>query len=237
MKSLFDELEEIGCEVEELIPFTGDGELSPLFNLDGVSEEKLQKAWERKSKSFMEKVMAKARREGFEKGMREGFEKGYREGLEAAKTKVEEVLSRLETLLNSISEAKDRVFEAIADELLDFAIAFSEKIVKKSISGDREVVLRNMREALSKLTLFRSVVVRVNPEDLELVKSFGPSILREFSTHSKLSVEPDDDVERGGCIVETEFGKADARIGSQIKRLRECVFYVEGKSSSENRGC
>ena len=64
------------------------------------------------------------------------------------------------------------------------------------------------------------LVIEVNPDDLELVSESAEGLAARLGGVQRLDVVAERRVERGGCIVRTEEGEIDARIGSQLQQLR-----------------
>jgi type III secretion protein L len=44
-----------------------------------------------------------------------------------------------------------------------------------------------------------------------------------------LSIRDDADVERGGCVIQTEFGTIDGQIRTQFEMLRNVLMPADGK--------
>ena len=63
----------------------------------------------------------------------------------------------------------------------------------------------------------------MHPEDGKLLRSKKPKLLELVGRSVDLAIRDDGDVERGGCIVQTEFGVIDGQIKTQFKMI-ENVF-------------
>ena len=77
--------------------------------------------------------------------------------------------------------------------------------------------------ALLRTSTRHRLVIEVNPEDLELVSGSAEGLAARLGGVQRLDVVAERRVERGGCIVRTEEGEIDARIGSQLERLGELM--------------
>jgi flagellar assembly protein FliH len=62
--------------------------------------------------------------------------------------------------------------------------------------------------------------LRVNPDDLDHLRSIQSDLETMLSNKTSLEIRADQSVERGGCLIETERGSLDARIASQLDTLR-----------------
>jgi flagellar biosynthesis/type III secretory pathway protein FliH len=66
-------------------------------------------------------------------------------------------------------------------------------------------------------------VIEVNPDDLELVSENAEGLAAKLGGVQRLDVVAERRIERGGCIVVTEEGEIDARIGAQLDRVAELL--------------
>ena len=64
-----------------------------------------------------------------------------------------------------------------------------------------------------------SVIVKVNPDDLELINSISDDSSLSLKDFKRLEFKEDGHVERGGCIVETNSGTIDARLSVQLEEI------------------
>ena len=82
----------------------------------------------------------------------------------------------------------------------------------------------NIVQALRKLKSKADVVIRVNLADLELATEHTKDLIEKVERVGKITLMEDSTVDRGGCIIETDFGQIDARISSQLKEIEERVL-------------
>ena len=71
-----------------------------------------------------------------------------------------------------------------------------------------------------------SVTLRVNPEDLNVCLENKEHFIREVENLEGVHVVEDHIVQRGGCIVESDFGEIDARISSQLREVEDKILSV-----------
>jgi flagellar assembly protein FliH len=67
------------------------------------------------------------------------------------------------------------------------------------------------------------VKLRINPMDEELVREQRSALLVGSDFIREVMIEADENVERGGCVIESSAGNVDARISTQLKQI-ETVF-------------
>jgi len=153
----------------------------------------------------------------------ETFEFG---ALEAPPQLVVEAGTAEERLRAFAAEARLRAREGGLAEGLAEARAVGEpalEAVGGALSARPETVLDVVGGALLRTSTRHRLVIEVNPEDLELVSGSAEGLAARLGGVQRLDVVAERRVERGGCIVRTEEGEIDARIGSQLERLGELM--------------
>ena len=99
----------------------------------------------------------------------------------------------------------------VARKLID-GMPVSAEMIEAAIS----TAMRQVEES-SHYTIF------INPADLELLQSASASILGANDTR-KITVTASNEISRGGCIVETPFGRVDARRETKFDLLKNALF-------------
>ena len=86
--------------------------------------------------------------------------------------------------------------------------------------------MANVVAALKKVRTRGAVTLRVNLEDVKLTTANISEFIKHIENVEGITVLEDSSVEKGGCIVETDFGAIDARISSQLTELENKILDV-----------
>ena len=161
-------------------------------------------------------IFETVRKEGYTKGMQEGFAVGMAKAREFA----EEDRQRFVTLMGSFREALEKSDEKIADDLLSLALDIAKSMLKQKLNVDAAVVLPVVRDAIHYLPHVQQPArILVNHEDAQLLREY---LAEELSTQKWL-VQEDNNIERGGCLVETGANQIDASNEVRWKRLSDSL--------------
>lgn len=174
-----------------------------------------QKNRESEEEDFKAKV-AKIEKEAYEKG----FEQGHKDGLILEEKKLEEMSKELESLFIGLRDLKEQIYMESEGEILKVSLAIAKKIIGEEIRTNQNIISNSIRSALSLLTDKRRLKIVINPEDMEDVRKILPDIAR-ITKGGQLQLSEDKTIKRGGCILETGFGKINATIDDQIHILKE----------------
>lgn len=151
---------------------------------------------------------------GFNDGQKEANAKLHHEYVEKLKSKYEQ----LDLLINQLYEQNRMLIENFNKAVLETAFAIAEKIVQREI--EKESSITNLiQSCLKKVLTANQIIIKLNPVDFETVTNDLKDINKSIDV-SKIRFEKDEMIDKGGCLIETEIGNADARISSQLNELK-----------------
>lgn len=165
-----------------------------------------------------EKLHANAQKEGFELGQKEGFEKGEAE--------LNRLIDRMHKILEAVMQRREEILKDTESQIVELVILMSRKVIKILSENQKNVVMANTLAALKKVKTRGNVTLRVNLEEVKLTSSHITEFIQHVENVKGITVIEDSAVEKGGCIVETDFGAIDARISSQLQELENKILEV-----------
>jgi len=163
-----------------------------------------------------------AEREAAKKGREEGREAGYTEG----KAEAERLVARLHVILDRAMDKRAEILAETETQVVELVLLVAKKVVKVISENQKSVVVQNISQALRKLKTKSEVIVRVNLADLQLSTDHIKDFVQMTENAKRITVVEDSTVDRGGCVIETDFGEIDARIASQLHELEERILDV-----------
>jgi flagellar assembly protein FliH len=163
--------------------------------------------------------------------VQKGYDQGFAEGLRVAEERLrqdfEQQLNdeRLRTgmLLANVQKQLDMLEQKSERTVVRLAIAIAEQVVKREISLDKEIVLRQIREALRRVMGVGHVRLRVNPADEQMVRDHRAAMMGSSDSIREIVVEADEHIPPGGCILESDSGNVDARLATQLKKIETAL--------------
>ncbi len=155
---------------------------------------------------------------------KEGFEKGREEGYQSGKSEVERLVEQLHGMLNKIIEKRNEIIDETESQLVNLVLLIARKVIKVISENQKNVVINNVIQALRKLKSRGEVLIRVNLEDVELTSEHVKDFMRMVENVRSVTVVEDSTVDKGGCILESDFGEIDARITSQLSEIEEKIL-------------
>ena len=165
---------------------------------------------------------AKLKAEASETGYAEGHDQSYKEGSE----EVERLIQRLHKMIEAIMFRREEILKETEQQIVELVILISRKVVKIISETQKTTIMSNVLAALKKVRARGKVILRVNVEDLKLTSANTAEFIKRIENVEGISVMEDSTVDKGGCIVETDFGAIDARISSQLGELENKILEI-----------
>jgi flagellar assembly protein FliH len=154
---------------------------------------------------------------------REAFAKGYaqgeRAGIEAGGKRAEAMLRRVAQTLTDLASLRETLIQQTERQMVQLSITIARRIVHREVSLDPELIAAMAHVALKKLGTSSPATIRLHPEDYTVVAHEG-----ETWGNGNVKVVPDPGVSRGGCLVESEFGRIDASIERQLEEMSRALL-------------
>lgn len=160
-----------------------------------------------------EKIKKEAYQKGFEQGLEDGFKQGKKE--------IQILADRLKEMTSYIANRRTEIINKSEREVVELALEVVRKILKEIRENERDVVIRQIRYVLSKLSGATRFIIRVNPADFEIVSHHKEEFFKMIEEGGDIKIFEDPFVEQGGCIVETDTTTIDAQITSQLMEIEE----------------
>lgn len=159
-------------------------------------------------------------RAAYAKGLAEGYQTGHTEGLAAGlaegRAQASELIARLSSVADNFDKELYRADNLISADLLDLALNIAQAMLKTALPIHPELVLPLINEVVRDLpTLQRNAKLILNPADAVLVKQH---LAEDLDTNGWNIVE-DEQIEAGGCRVETICNQVDATLSTRWQRL------------------
>lgn len=165
-----------------------------------------------------EKIESEAYQKGFDNGMADGFEKGDSE--------VNRLIDRMHKILEAVMQRREEILQDTESQIVELVILMARKVIKILSENQKNVIMANTLAALKKVKTRGKVTLRVNLEDLKLTSSHTQEFIDHVENIEGINILEDSSVEKGGVIVETDFGAIDARISSQLTELENKILEV-----------
>ncbi|NIM06545.1 MAG: hypothetical protein GTO55_08960 [Armatimonadetes bacterium] len=150
-------------------------------------------------------------------------EQGLAEGREQAQKELEAKQAELAKLEEEIEAERTNFFDRMEPEVTRLAVTVAEKVLARELESRPETVVDLVKNAMKRMRERESLRVKVNPEDLPLVRAARDDLMSEVNGVKKLDLADDRRVGRGGCVIESSNGILDARVKTQLDEIERVI--------------
>jgi flagellar assembly protein FliH len=209
-------------------------------SLTGVIEAKLEKKFKRfnhygtlkqiKDCNYQVDSYEEKLKKQLEDAEKKGFDKGYnlgiQQGIISGKKEIKHLLTELEKTLDEFHCIKSNLAIVAEREAVNLSMAIAKKIIGHEISIGKNVITSVVKEALKKVDGHEKIKIKVHPEDIQILEEHKNEYKKYANCVQGIEILCDENINKGGCIIETNIGDIDARIEKQIKVIED-AFKLE----------
>jgi flagellar assembly protein FliH len=134
-----------------------------------------------------------------------------------------EALERVGAAVETLRAQASRLAEQARADAIEIAFHAARKVLETEISQNPEALFALVRSAVRRAGESRRVAIRLSPEDAALLQAPEGIAATEGLTAARIEYYPDPSLQRGDCMVDTDFGQVDGRLGTRLGELRRAV--------------
>lgn len=156
----------------------------------------------------------------------QGFQDGYSEGKNQIEFEYQELIKSAKNELAEAQEERKKIINGAEKEIIQLAIAVSEKIIHHEINQNSDYILDIVKAAMSKVNDREELTLKVNPEDIDFIIANQEEIKSSTKGINKMKIQSDNTITQGGCVIETPIGTIDGRIERQVNEIEKAMMDV-----------
>ena len=158
---------------------------------------------------------------GFADGRKKGMADAEIKWTSLERQKIEPLLINLQEMLNQLKNIRKETCQEIEKEVVELALAIARQVICREVTLNQDIVACVAREALAKVEDPGRVKIKMNPSDLEFIKKTKSQLNDLLQNIDNVTLEAEEQIQCGGCIIETDLGEIDARIERQLQAVEE----------------
>jgi hypothetical protein len=127
------------------------------------------------------------------------------------------------------------MYPKVEKEMIEMVTGLAKKILWHEINTNEDSVKQMILLAINSVIDKENMVIRIHPSDKAHAEAFYPELKNLFSEIKNITFEEHSRIEKGGCMIDTNFGTIDARIDQlegQIDKILKLTPAVPVVSSS-----
>jgi flagellar assembly protein FliH len=152
-----------------------------------------------------------------------GYDEGFAAGRTDAQLQLQPAAAALGEALSAVRDQQVRAADAVERHAVELAVEIAGKVVAGALEVEPERVLDVISGALRATVERDRVVILVNPDDLELVRSSIDQVAASLGGIEQVEVQQERRVPRGGAVLRTSVGEIDARIQTKLEQSKAAI--------------
>lgn len=149
-----------------------------------------------------------------EEARKDGFDEGLHQ--------LNKQLTHLDTLVKSIKEE-------MKDQIVPILISSLKKIVGAELTIAPDRIVDIVMQALKPVIQHHHITVYANRDELKALEAKKKKLTSILQQIEVFSLQEREDIEPGGCIIETEAGIINAQLDNQLRALEAALKTLIGK--------
>lgn len=162
----------------------------------------------------------------------QGFTEGEKAGIDSERKNLKSVLDTLSQAVRQLDEIRNEIYRYSEKEVVSLAMGIATKIVRHEVAINKNVILNVLKQALKKTVDYDKIKIRVNPSDLQFLKTQNHQFSLLTDNMESIVFEEDEAILTGGCLIQTNSGDIDARIDKQLEAVEEAFESEFAKTQS-----
>lgn len=156
------------------------------------------------------------------------YDRGFNDGQDAAKAIYDNELKdkiswikRIDSVIHNMEIDFQKELKKFEEIIVDTSIKIAEEIINKEVKENSTIIIEQVKKAIEYLDSEKIFNIKVAPEDAEILKSIKSELVHDPNMISRTRIIPDTHLKAGDSILETEAGMIDARISTQLERIKQ----------------
>jgi len=174
-----------------------------------------------KNKSNVRAEIVAKRMEVIKKKMYDkAFSEGVREGRNQEKKKSSMAIESVAKLIKDLKILKDEFFENSEKEIIDLIFLIAKKVIHREVDTSREIIVSVLKDTVKNVRGKEDIKIRLNPKDYHYIMEASPDFLSKFCDIKNTLIEEDEEIGRGGAVIETDLEEIDATLDHQLDKIK-----------------
>lgn len=170
-----------------------------------------------------DEIRAAAKRDGYQAGQQQAAIDADKKLQAEAEVRAKQSLKLIRDAVDQLHTSHQDWMKQYAEVLTRTAIAAAERVVRRKLNEEPEILVQWVAEAVRSTRAATSLTVAVHPETLAQLGSEFDKLLASADLPEQTHVEPDESVDRHSVTVRQRGGSIAAGLTAQLGRLEELL--------------
>lgn len=151
----------------------------------------------------------------------EGYNQGICDAKAQQQAQIQQAVSAFAEACQKIDTHRQEMMHRSHGDTINLIISLIQKILGKELSMSRSVIATTLQNALNQAIESEEYYVTLHPDDLAFAEEKAPELIASVRGLERLFFKTDDNLTRGGCVLESTSCSVDASIDAQLQNIKE----------------
>lgn len=198
-----------------------------LTGIEGQLQQSQQQLEQSQAQARQVLEEARAQEESIREEARSKGEADARQELIAIESqKLDGVKKQYEESVARVGEAAKKFEKAYLEaeqNLIDLAIHIATSVINSELKTNHLVIVGQVKKAIVELINREEAVVKVSAADYDALQSSRPDVMQSIPSLKVLTIEKDESLPAGSCVVENEYGSVHANVQSSLREIEQTL--------------
>jgi flagellar assembly protein FliH len=209
--------------IEREIRAGSEFQLNELISSKAGVAERLKSSLEEKIEALalekLREVEEAAYKEAYAIGLEEGAKKAYVDNTQDIKSRLENV----STVLKAIEESKKDLLIQNEAYMIKLVYLIASRIAMHEIQFNQELIVSVLREIVDASQGDENIVVKMSRSDFDFLENLKAKAGAEIDALRRIKLEPNEVIQQGGCILESNYGVINATVEKRVEKTWEAI--------------
>ncbi|APH05259.1 flagellar assembly protein FliH [Bacillus weihaiensis] len=161
------------------------------------------------------------RQQQVEEARQEGYAEGVELGRQHAISQYEGLIQETQRIIELSKEDYQERIQSAENEILLLSTRIAEKILQVTLEENKENFLPFIKKGLNEVKEYEHIKIHVNPSYYEYLLSRKEELQVLMTNQKDIYIYPNAELSEHGCMIESEFGRIDVSIDTQLEQLKK----------------
>lgn len=167
----------------------------------------------------LKSIEEKAYREAYDLGLIEGNERAFAD----SKQEIENRLDKLDQLLKQVENLKKSLVVENEGAFIQLLYHVARCIALKEVKESPDLIKDILTQLVEGIQGDEKIVVHLSSEDYQFIEQVKAKMNREAEPLRRVKCEVNENLQSGGCVIDTNYGSIDATIQERVNKAWEVL--------------
>lgn len=155
--------------------------------------------------------------------LEQAHQQGLQDGLAQA---VQDFHTSTDALLNiaeQLNQTRETILQNSIGEMQDLVLTIAEKIIRHSITAQDDTIVTTVEEAIRQAVKSDEFYICIHQDDYDVINEKTPELISKISGLENIFIKIDNNIDPGGCMIESDNCTVDATVASQLQIISDEV--------------